>query len=172
MNKENRNMFDPNAWANLNNSENGNEKKNTQVVSSQVNNPQMDNRSSETEIRDLVAAIVSNCPCFSDDYNDWLKIGFALAGELGEGGRTYFHQLSQLSGKYNAHDCDVKYNNCLRTYRSNGNGVNISTLYWMAEQAGVDLKQFAREHHHEQAAQEESAESACKKVQKCKVQKI
>lgn len=89
-------MFDPNAWANLNNSENENEKKNTQVVSSQVNNPQMDNRSSETEIRDLVAAIVSNCPCFSDDYNDWLKIGFALAGELGEGGRTYFQSAQSV----------------------------------------------------------------------------
>lgn len=64
MNKENRNMFDPNAWANLNNSENGNEKKNTQVVSSQVNNPQMDNRSSETEIRDLVATYREQLPVF------------------------------------------------------------------------------------------------------------
>lgn len=61
--------FDPNAWANMNNSENNNEKKNTQVASSQVNYPQMDNGSSETEIRDLVEAIVGKCPGFSYDYN-------------------------------------------------------------------------------------------------------
>ena len=127
------NNFNPHEWANKNNNcESGNK----------VNNTEMDCASTVDNIGDLVNAIVSNGRCITDDYNDWLKVGFALAGALGEGGRQYFHQLSSMSGKYNQAECDKKYNNCLR---SSGNGVNIETLYWMAGNAGINLSELARE---------------------------
>ncbi|WP_196801074.1 DUF3987 domain-containing protein [Prevotella sp. AGR2160] len=134
--------FDPIAWAHKNQARrNENEH---MAAPSPVNNPQT--TSSEGKIRDLVSAITSHGAGFSDDYGDWLKVGFALAGELGERGRIYFHQLSRLSSKYNVRECNKKYDNCLRTVHTDGHGVNISTLYWMAKQAGVDLKAFAKEH--------------------------
>ena len=52
------------------------------------------------------------------------------------------NQLSSMSSKYNQTECDKKYNNCLR---SSGNGVNIETLYWMADNAGINLSELARE---------------------------
>ena len=127
------NNFNPHEWANKNNNcESGNK----------VNNAEKGCESSVDNIGDLVKAIVSNGVCITDDYNDWLKVGFALAGALGEGGRQYFHQLSSMSSKYNQTECDKKYNNCLR---SSGNGVNIETLYWMAGNAGINLSELARE---------------------------
>jgi len=130
----NNKIFNPLEWANKdNNCESGNK----------VNNAEKGCESSVDNIGDLVKAIVSNGVCITDDYNDWLKVGFALAGALGEGGRQYFHQLSSMSSKYNQTECDKKYNNCLR---SSGNGVNIETLYWMAGNAGINLSEFAREH--------------------------
>ena len=133
---ENINCFNPLEWANKNNS-----------VDNKVNNTEMDCASTVDNIGDLVNAIVSNGRCITDDYNDWLKVGFALAGHLGEGGRQYFHQLSSMSGKYNQTECDKKYNNCLR---SSGSGVNIETLYWMAGNAGINLSEFAREHKNDE----------------------
>jgi len=48
-----------------------------------------------------------------DSYNDWLRIGFALADGLGERGREYFHRVSYFSNKYDKGDCDKQYDNCL-----------------------------------------------------------
>ena len=127
----NNKIFNPLEWANKNNS-----------VDNKVNNAEKGCESSVDNIGELVNAIVSNGRCITDDYNDWLKVGFALAGALGEGGRQYFHQLSSMSSKYNQTECDKKYNNCLR---SSGNGVNIETLYWMAGNAGINLSELARE---------------------------
>ena len=48
-----------------------------------------------------------------DSYNDWLRIGFALADGLGERGREYFHRVSYFSNKYDKGNCDKQYDNCL-----------------------------------------------------------
>ncbi|MDD5862382.1 MAG: DUF3987 domain-containing protein [Prevotella sp.] len=148
--------FDPVFWANKNRSRR-HENEHT-VAPSPVNNPQT--ASSEEEIRDLVSAITAHGAGFSDDYNDWLKIGFALAGELGERGRSYFHQLSQLSSKYDEKDSNEKYNNCLRNVRTDGSGVNIASLYYLAKNVGVDLSAFARTHHSNYGVSAISATSA------------
>ena len=34
-----------------------------------------------------------NC---TEDYRDWIKIGFAIASELGENGRDHFHNLPRF----------------------------------------------------------------------------
>ena len=71
-----------------------------------------------------------------ETYDQWFKIGFALAGCLGEEGRELFHRLSAQSSKYDFAENEKKYDNCLRTY--NGS-INIQTLYWYAREAGFDL---------------------------------
>lgn len=69
-----------------------------------------------------------------DDYNDWVELGFVLAHALGEGGRYLFHRLSHNSTKYNAYECDKKYDNLVRTSRGE---VTIGTLIWWAKKEGV-----------------------------------
>ena len=47
-----------------------------------------------TRVEALIAALRAAGVDITADYNDWLKVGFALAGEFGEGGRGYFHDIS------------------------------------------------------------------------------
>src|SRR5699024_4120547 len=78
-----------------------------------------------------------NC---TDDYRDWISIGFALAMEMGENGRQHFHALSAISGKYDSQKCDKKYDNLLKSEgKGNGKKSSIATVYWYAKQAGIEL---------------------------------
>jgi predicted P-loop ATPase len=70
----------------------------------------------------------------TEDYNDWLRVGFALADKFGENGRGYFHLLSQFNSKYDSSFCDRQYSNCLRAGKY---GVTIATVYYMAKNAGI-----------------------------------
>lgn len=73
-----------------------------------------------------------------DSYFTWLSIGFALSHKFGEGGRNAFHAISQFSSKYKYSICDKQYTNCLR-HKSSGKEVTISTFYYYAKKAGVDI---------------------------------
>lgn len=140
MNKNNINDgFDPIAWANRNN-ENDNEKKAATKASTQVNNSNADTEMEQ--IQSVANQLIERGIDITDDYNDWLRLGFALAHQLGEDGRQLFHNLSQISSKYNSTDCDKQYSNCLR---SHGQGVTISTFFQMAKDAGIDISEVARE---------------------------
>ncbi len=69
-------------------------------------------------------------------YAIWLEIGFAIASEYGEMGRDYYHAISYYSEKYNADVCNKQYNHCIK---SQGSGVQLSTLFYYAKQANLDL---------------------------------
>lgn len=86
--------------------------------------------------REVVERIVQAGIDLTDDYNDWFRIGSALANGLGESGRELYHEVSCMSSKYNTAECDKKYDNCLRT----GNGsITLGTFFQMAKDAGVDI---------------------------------
>ncbi len=68
------------------------------------------------------------------NYDNWLKIGFAFAGQFGEAGRAYFHRVSRLNVKYESNTCDKQYDNCLT---SSGEGVTIKTFFHLAKEAGL-----------------------------------
>ena len=94
----------------------------------------------KTFVDELCDAQINIC----ETYDQWFKIGFALAGCLGEEGRELFHRLSAQSSKYDFAENEKKYDNCLRTY--NGS-INIQTLYWYAREAGFDLVDYAVRHN-------------------------
>lgn len=71
----------------------------------------------------------------TDQYDDWLHAGLGLAHEFGEEGRAYFHRISAMSAKYDAVECDKKYNNLLRTHTGQ---IGIGTFFLLARQAGID----------------------------------
>lgn len=60
-------------------------------------------------------------------YDDWLKVGCALA-TLGESGRSLFHICSRQNAKYNAAKTDKMFTDLLRR---NYQQVNIGTFFWM-----------------------------------------
>ncbi len=69
-------------------------------------------------------------------YGNWLRLGFALASEYGEGGREYFHIISSLGEGYDPQKCDKQYDNCVN---SDSKGVTISTLFQYAKDNNLTL---------------------------------
>lgn len=71
-----------------------------------------------------------------EDYDSWLKTGFALASEFGETGRQYFHLVSSQSSKYDAKKVDRQYDISLRR---KGGGITIGTFFHYCKEAGVEI---------------------------------
>ena len=90
--------------------------------------------SNDTET--IISRIETACIDLTVDYNDWLKIGFALSDEHGEAGRSYFHRVSRFYSKYSYTDCNRQFDQCLK---SHGHGITIKTLFHLAKQGGIDV---------------------------------
>lgn len=73
----------------------------------------------------------------TENYHDWLRIGFAIAHKFGEGGRQYFHVVSQYSAKYDARLCDRQYAACLKA--KGQKEATIATFYYYCKEAGLQL---------------------------------
>jgi len=73
-----------------------------------------------------------------DDYDRWVKIGFAFADKFGERGRDYYHVVSSISEKYSKPRTDKQYD-----YSIKRTGVlklaTISTFYFYCKEAGVKI---------------------------------
>jgi hypothetical protein len=88
------------------------------------------------DFEDVLKQVVEKKVNICEEYQDWLKVAFAFCDEFGESGRQYFHEVSRASTKYNARATDKQYNYCLRRGKS---GIEISTFYYLAKLAGVDI---------------------------------
>ena len=90
----------------------------------------------DTDINNVVDQLEQRQLDITNDYSNWIKIGFALTGALGEGGREYFHRISRLSSKYESATCDKQFDKCLK---ANGSGTTAKTLFFLAKQYGIDI---------------------------------
>jgi predicted P-loop ATPase len=88
----------------------------------------------QTDFDLIIQEIVSRRIDITGDYHTWLRIGFALADKFGEGGRNYFHQVSQIAADYNPRVTDKQFTNCLKARKS---GITIASFYYLAKQAGI-----------------------------------
>lgn len=69
-------------------------------------------------------------------YDDWFRLGVALVHTFGEEGRAYYHRISRFYLEYDRNETDKQYDKCLN---SKGEGVTISTFFFLAKQAGVEI---------------------------------
>lgn len=69
-------------------------------------------------------------------YEEWVKLGFALADGYGENGRCYFLRLSSLHAGCTRKAAESQYDKCLR---SGNSGITISTFFHLAKQAGISI---------------------------------
>lgn len=72
-----------------------------------------------------------------ESYQDWLKVGMAIASQFGEAGRQYFHDVSVQSLKYVFKKADKQYDYCLKAHGTKQ--ANISSFYFLAKEAGVNI---------------------------------
>ena len=90
----------------------------------------------DNDIELIISRIEAACIDITGSYSDWLHIGFALADEFGEGGRDYFHRISQFYSKYSLSECNNQFDQCLK---AKGHGITIKTVFHLAKQAGIDV---------------------------------
>ena len=81
----------------------------------------------------LVEAIRANGVDITGGYDQWFRIGCAVASEYGERGRDIFHRISEQGASYDPRKCDMKYDDCLRT----GGNIGIGTLFYYAKMYGL-----------------------------------
>jgi predicted P-loop ATPase len=74
----------------------------------------------------------------TEDYHDWIRIGFAISHKFGEQGREYFHILSQYSSKYDSRVCDKQYDVILKR-RGHVREATIATFYYYIKNAGIQI---------------------------------
>jgi predicted P-loop ATPase len=74
----------------------------------------------------------------TNDYHNWIKIGFALANEYGEAGRSYFHSISKNHINYDYQKTEKKYDSLVKS--KGAEGYTISTLFWLAKQNNIKIK--------------------------------
>jgi predicted P-loop ATPase len=92
----------------------------------------------ESEFSNIVKSIVAEGKDVTEDYGDWINIGFALAGKFGEDGRDYFHAISAINPTYNQLKCDKKYTHLLQTKREPT--ISIDLIYNLAKKQNIEVK--------------------------------
>lgn len=97
------------------------------------------------DTRDRVEAIISQVKerqiDITTDYkSEWFGLAAALANEFGEGGRGYFHTLSQFHPEYRPDDTDKLFDSVLRKSYTDW---SIGTLFTVAKNHGITLRSEA-----------------------------
>lgn len=76
----------------------------------------------------------SSSSTIPDDYDTWFKVGMALNAGFGNDGRTYFHEFSKLSDKYDEDECNTQYDNIVSHYDGNSD-ITLGTLFHIINEA-------------------------------------
>jgi len=86
------------------------------------------------DVERLILDVNSKKIDITNDYETWLKIGFAIESEFGESGRQFYHEISRFSEFYDPKECNLQYDKCVK---SNSSGITIKTLFHFASKAGI-----------------------------------
>jgi len=90
--------------------------------------------SSEKDFDKLIGVIETTRLDITQGYENWRNIAFALIDCFGENGRDYFHRISRFHNEYAIDNC----NKCFdRFLKSNGTGITIKSLFWLAKDHGI-----------------------------------
>lgn len=81
-----------------------------------------------TRVERCINTITARGIDITTTYQQWLRIGLALAAEFGEAGRQYFHEVSRFYPKYSYTETDKKYTTLLRNHN---NRVGIGTFFYL-----------------------------------------
>lgn len=109
-----------------------------------------------TKVEKLIDLLKSSHSDITADYNDWLKVGFALASEFGESGRRYFHDISSINQGYSQTESDTKFTECLK---SDSGRTDINTLFYLAKNKGITLFSHDTLEHHTRSANRTKGQS-------------
>ncbi|KAB7731921.1 hypothetical protein F5984_06785 [Rudanella paleaurantiibacter] len=73
---------------------------------------------------------------YIETYRDWYEVGCAFANSYGEGGRNYFHHVSQNYPKYSANETDKQFSACLKGKSK----ATLGSFFHFCERLGIRWK--------------------------------
>jgi len=88
------------------------------------------------KIEQLIERIEQEQKDITSSYNHWISIGGSLANVFGEGGREYFHRISQYYPGYDARQVNRQYSRSLR----NPPGFGLRIIFSIAKKNDLLLK--------------------------------
>ena len=86
-------------------------------------------------VETLVSKLEMHHIDITDSYNDWYRIGFALANLPNPIGRQMFHRVSAICKKYNPQECDKKFDTLQCPEK-----IGLGTFFHICEDYGITLK--------------------------------
>lgn len=90
----------------------------------------------EQKVKQVINKIEAKGIDITENYQDWIQIGFAFVSEFGEEGRELFHVVSQFHPEYNPESADNKYTSLLNS-SSTGGAVTIASFFHIAKEYGI-----------------------------------
>lgn len=87
------------------------------------------------QVEEYVAALEGSCRDITENYEDWIRLGFALASYFGADGENYFQRISQFHPKYDQAETAKKYANLL----AQGRRIRIGTFFKILQNHGIHL---------------------------------
>ena len=83
----------------------------------------------------LISAVEQGRTDLTDNYDDWIRLGLAIAAYFGPAGEDYYQRLSQFHPKYDHAETAKKYEDFCR----NGRRIKIGTFFKILESRGYSL---------------------------------
>jgi hypothetical protein len=94
--------------------------------------PSMNEIGTRGRVEAIITEIATRGIDITQEEPDWFRLACSFANEFGEGGRGYFHTISQYYPKYDYCEVDKKYDHALKgRYKS----ISIGTFFKMANDA-------------------------------------
>lgn len=90
----------------------------------------------DTRLLNLFEVIRQSGLDITDDRQDWIKIGSAIANRFGDAGYDYFEQISEVSHKFNRRDCMKQW----RSFIKRKPNVSTASIFYIAKKYGITLK--------------------------------
>lgn len=92
-------------------------------------------------IEEAISFFKSRSVSMPDDYNTWFTTGMALNSTFGEEGRTYFHEFSKLSDKYDETECNTQYDSIINNYNE-GSDIKLGSLIHIINETKNKYNEF------------------------------
>jgi archaellum biogenesis ATPase FlaH len=99
----------------------------------EINSKDFDFQLNLSRVKSVVDQLLEHKINLTEDYEDWLKIGFSLC-PLEEDGRSFYHSISKMSSKYDKREVNDKFSSLLVNY--NGE-ISLGSFFFIAEQYGI-----------------------------------
>jgi hypothetical protein len=94
-----------------------------------------DGNKTREDVERLIEQVEAAACNVTQAYDDWIKIGMAIAAEFGADGEDYFMRISSLHPKFDAEECRKKYKNFLST----ASAVKIGTFFHILNNQGIRI---------------------------------